>query len=83
LPTQISQVSQGFEHWVTWVQGGHFVASLKSFSVQLAASRMVGPPGIAQQPKQSQPFGTRPPHLSTHDWDCEAEVEHSVVCWAA
>jgi hypothetical protein len=27
LPMQISQCSQGFAHWVTWVQGGQAVGS--------------------------------------------------------
>src|SRR6266511_1719346 len=53
LPMQISQRSHGFEHWVTWVQRGHFTGSLKSAAVQVVASRMVGPRRMAQQPMPS------------------------------
>ena len=80
---QISQVSQGLAHWVTCVQGGHLAGLSKSAAVQLAARRMVGPPGMAQQPKQSQPFGTSGWQRFTQLSDWEADVEHSVVCWAA
>src|SRR6266511_5867081 len=83
LPMQISQRSHGFEHWVTWVQRGHFTGSLKSAAVQVVASRMVGPPGMAQQPKQSQPLGTNLRQLSMHAFDCDAVVEHSIVCCVA
>jgi hypothetical protein len=46
-------------HWVTCVQAGHFVGSLKSFAVHVDTNRIgVDAPGTVQQPKQSQPFGT-------------------------
>ena len=81
LPTQISQRSQGFAHWVTWVQAGHLAGLPKSAAVQPAAMRIgVATPGTAQQPKQSQPFGTSGRHLFTQSCDCDAETEHSVAC---
>src|SRR3982750_1505938 len=71
-------------HWVTCVQGGHFVASPKSFAVHVATRRTgVGAPGTAQQPKQSQPFGTSLRHLSMQFCDCDADTEHSSACWVA
>ena len=46
-------------HWVTCVHGEHFVGSPKSFAVHVGSRRMgVAAPGMAQQPKQSQPLGT-------------------------
>ena len=46
-----------------------------------ATSRIgVDAPGTAQQPKQSQPFGTSFWHLSTQVCDCDDDTEHSVAC---
>ena len=57
-------------HWVTCVQRGHLTGSLKSAAVQLGTSRIgAGAPGTAQQPKQSQPFGTSARQLSMHFCD--------------
>ena len=71
-------------HCVTCVQGGHLVGSPKSFAVQVFASRIgVGAPGTAQQPKQSQPFGTSFWQASMHFCDCDADTEHSIVCDSA
>jgi len=42
-----------------------------------------GAPGTTQQPKQSHPFGTSLRQAVMHACDCDAEVEHSVVCEAA
>ena len=59
LPTHTSHRSHGFMHWVTCVHGEHFVGSPKSFAVHVGSNRIgVAAPGTAQQPKQSQPFGT-------------------------
>ena len=81
---QISQCSHGFEHWVTCVQVGHLAGLPKSAAVQVAASRIgVGAPGIRQQPKQSQPFGTSLRHLSMQVCDCDADTEHSFACCVA
>src|SRR5262250_415993 len=81
LPTQISQRSHGFIHCVTWVQGEHFVGSPKSFEVHVGSRWIgVGAPGTAQQPKQSQPFGTYLRQKSMHFCDCDALVEHSIAC---
>src|SRR5215471_323879 len=71
-------------HCVTCVQGGHLVGSLKAACVQVAARRIgCGAPGTLQQPKQSQPFGTSFWHLLMQVCDCDAEVEHSIVCCCA
>ena len=84
LPTQSSHRSHVFAHCVTCVQGGHFVGSPKSLAVHVGASRTgLGAPGIAQQPKQSHPFGTYLRQLSMHFCDCEALTEHSAACWPA
>ena len=81
LPMQISQRSHGFEHWVTCVQVGHLAGLPKSAAVQVDASLIgVGAPGTRQQPKQSQPFGTNLRQKLMHDCDCDADVEHSIVC---
>ena len=81
---QISQWPHGFEHWVTCVQAGHLVGSLKFAAVQVAARRIgVGAPGTTQQPKQSQPFGTSFWQWLMQFWVCYMETEHSLVCcWA-
>jgi hypothetical protein len=81
LPTQISQWSQGFEHWVTCVQVGHLLGSPKAAALQVGAKRIgVDAPGIKQQPKQSQPFGTSLRQASRHICDCDADGEHSIMC---
>ena len=69
LPTQSSHVSQELRHAATCVQGLHLVGSLSVALLQLPvpggfsepSQTVVGAPGMAQHPKQSQPFGVRGP----------------------
>ena len=69
-------------HCVTCVQGGHFdgIAEVLRRCRSRPAGSASDAPGTAQQPKQSQPFGTSFWHLSTQFCDCDADTEHSVAC---
>ena len=68
-PMQISHMPQGFKQAGTWVHGLHLVGSLTVLMLQLPvpggfsepSQTVVGAPGMAQQPKQSHPFGVSGP----------------------
>lgn len=77
LPMQSSQCSQVLRHAWTCVHGLHFVGSFTSAIVHEPppplsepSQTVVGAPGIAQQPKQSHPFGVSGPQYDPHVADC-------------